>query len=157
MGLKEDLLRQADEEFTALKSAIQGLGEAELTRVWLGTWSVRDVLVHMTGWHREMIPALERMARGEKPFAEGVSYEDPDAWNARFVAAKPGISAAEALRELEASHRDFLAAARKVPDERFAPGKTATRIVDLNGPHHYREHADQIREWRRREGGRGLG
>ncbi len=152
MGLKQDLLRQADEEFTTLKSAVAGLGEAELTRTWLGTWSVRDVLVHMTGWHREMIPALERMARGERPFPEGASYEDADAWNARFVAAKAGVPVAEVVQELDASHRAFVAAARDVPDDRFAPGKTATKIVDLNGPHHYREHGDHIREWRRRDG-----
>lgn len=152
MGLKHDLLRQAEEEFTALKSAVAGLGEAELTRVWLGTWSVRDVLAHMTGWHREMIPALERMARGERPFGEGVSYQDVDTWNEKFAAAGRGRSAAAIWRELEASHRDFVAAAGKVPEERFAPDKTATRIVDLNGPHHYREHGTEIREWRKREG-----
>jgi hypothetical protein len=35
-----------------------------------------------------------------------------------------------------------------VPDDRFAEGKTAYRIVDQNSAHHYREHADQIRAWR---------
>lgn len=151
MGLKQDLLRQADEEFAALESAVAGLGEAELTRVWLGSWAVRDILAHMTGWHREMIPALERMARGERPFGQGVSYENVEAWNEKFAAAGRGRSPAAVLRDLEASHRDFLAAAQKVPDERFAPEKTATRILDLNGPHHYREHTAEIREWRTRE------
>jgi hypothetical protein len=113
---------------------------------------VREILIHMVGWQREMIPVLERLARGEKPLPEGVSYDDVDAWNARFVAARQGVSAAAVVRELEASHRDFLATAATVPDERFAPGKTATRIVDLNGPHHYRDHAAQIREWRARTG-----
>ena len=35
---------------------------------------------------------------------------------------------------------------------RFAPDKTATRVFDQNGPHHYREHTAQIRDWRRRTG-----
>jgi hypothetical protein len=39
-------------------------------------------------------------------------------------------------------------AAAAVPDDRFAEGKTAYRIVDQNSAHHYREHADQIRAWR---------
>ncbi|MGH7320983.1 MAG: ClbS/DfsB family four-helix bundle protein [Candidatus Rokuibacteriota bacterium] len=150
MGLKQDLLRQADEEFTGLKDAIAQLGEAEMTRAWLGTWSVREVLVHMSGWHREMIPVFDRLARGEKPIPEGVSYEDEDGWNARFVAAKQGVPTAAVLREFEASHRDFVAAAARVPEERFAPGKTATKLVDLSGPHHYREHATEIRAWRAR-------
>jgi len=152
MGLKQELLRQADEEFTGLREAVAGLGEAEMTRPWLGTWGVREILIHIVGWHGEMIPVLERLARGEKPLVEGVSYDDVDAWNARFVTVRQGLPAAAVVRELEASHRDFLAAATNVPDERFAPGKTATRIVDLNGPHHYRDHAAQIREWRSRAG-----
>jgi hypothetical protein len=151
MGLKHDLLRQAEDEFAGLKTAVAGLGEAELTRVWSGTWSVRDILGHIVGWHREMIPAFERMARGERPFAEGVSFEDVDAWNENFAAAWRGHPAAAALRALEASHRDFLTAAQQVPDERFAPDKTATRLLDMNGPHHYREHAAEIRAWRARE------
>jgi len=152
MGLKQELLQQAETEFAALKAAIAGLDQAQLTRAWLGEWGVREALVHISGWHREMTPVLQRLARGEKPIADGVSYQDPDAWNARFVAAKRGIPVAAVLAELEASHRDFLTAAAAVPDERFAPGKTATKLVDLNGPHHYREHGEEIRAWRAREG-----
>jgi hypothetical protein len=40
-------------------------------------------------------------------------------------------------------------AAVAVPDARYQPGKTAWRIVDLNSAHHYMEHGDQIRAWRR--------
>ncbi len=60
---------------------------------------------------------------------------------------------AAVLTELDASHRDFVAAAQLVDAARFAPGKTATRVLALNGPHHYQEHGEQIRGWRRREGG----
>ena len=151
MGLKQELLHQAESEFVALQAAIAGLDEARLTRAWLGAWGVCEMLIHISGWHREMIPVLQRLARGERPIAEGVSYDDPDAWNARFVAARRGVAVADVLAELDASHRAFTAAAAAVPDERFAPGKTATKIVDLNGPHHYREHAAEIRAWRARE------
>jgi uncharacterized protein (TIGR03083 family) len=150
--LKENLLRQADEAFEALEAAFAGLDEGQLTRPGLDRWSVRDVLAHLTGWHGEMIPVLGRLARGEKPLPDGGSYEDVDAWNARFVDARRYLSAAAVLEALRVSHRAFLDAARQIPEERFAPGKTATRIVDLNGPHHYREHAGEIAEWRGREG-----
>ena len=32
-----------------------------------GLWGVREILAHIMGWQREMIPVLERIARGEKP------------------------------------------------------------------------------------------
>lgn len=152
MSAKGELLDRTESEFRTLQEAIRGLDEAQLTRTMLGTWGVREILVHLAGWHREMTPALERLARGEKPVPEGVSYEDSDAWNARFVEAKRGVPVSAVLEELESSYRAFLNAARAVPEERYAPGKTATRLVEGNGPHHYKEHGDQIRAWRQREG-----
>lgn len=152
MSAKDELLRQAQEEFKAFKAAVQGLDERQLTEVWLGTWSIRDILAHISGWHRELGPGLERLARGEKPFPEGTSYEDVDGWNARFAAAKKNVPVSELLKELDASHEYFMAVAAKVPEERFVPGKTAYRIVDLNSAHHYKEHGDQIRAWRQSKG-----
>jgi hypothetical protein len=95
-----------------------------------------------------MGPALERLARGERPLPEGVSYEDVDAWNARFVADKKDWPVADVLLELDRSHEYFMRAAAAVPDERVEPGRTAHRIIDLNSAHHYREHGEQIRAWR---------
>ncbi|MBI4240278.1 MAG: ClbS/DfsB family four-helix bundle protein [Candidatus Rokubacteria bacterium] len=152
MSAKDDLLKQAHEELKAFKAAIQGLDERQLTEVWLGTWSVKDIVAHISGWHREMGPALERMARGEKPFPEGTSYEDVDAWNAKFAAAKKGASVSDVLREVDTSHEYLMAQAAKVPEERFVPGKTAYQMVDLTGAHHYKEHGDQIRAWRQSKG-----
>jgi len=151
MSAKEELLSKAEAEFKALQEAIRGLDETRLTRTMLGSWSIREILIHLAGWHREMTPALERLARGEKPVPEGVSYDDANAWNARFVEAKRGVHFSAVLTELEASYRAFLNAARAVPEERYAPGKTATRLVEANGPHHYKEHGEQIRAWRQRE------
>jgi hypothetical protein len=127
MSEKTTLLSEAETEFTLFKRAIAGLDEAHMRQVWLGTWSARDIVAHISGWHRELAPALERLARGERPIAEGVSYEDVDA----------------------ASHAAFMRAAATVPDERYAPGKTAHKIVDLNSRHHYLEHRGQIEAWRK--------
>ena len=93
-------------------------------------------------------PALERLSRGERPIREGVSYDDVDAWNARFASARRGTPVTDVLLELDKTHEYFLRAAAGVPAERFQPGKTAWKIVDQNTAHHYREHADQIRAWR---------
>jgi hypothetical protein len=152
MGLKDELLRQADDDFGALKRALVGLSDDAMRRPCSGAWGVREILAHIAGWQREMIPVLERVARGERPIPEGVSYEDVDGWNARHVAARRGLTVEGVRAELDASHCDFLAAAGAVPEARFAPDRTAARVVDLNGPHHYREHAAQIRAWRRQAG-----
>ena len=148
MGDKDRLLHEAETAFGELREAFAGLDDARMSRVFLGTWAAREIAVHISGWHREMIPGLERLGQGEPPFPDGVSYDDYDAWNARFVDAKRGVPAAAVLAELDASHRAFMAAAAALPDKHFADGETARGLFDGAGPGHYREHAEQIRAWR---------
>lgn len=152
MSVRDDLLRATAEEFAHFRAAYAGLAADQLTRAMLGTWSIREILCHVAGWHREMVPVLERIARGEKPVPEGVSYDEPEPWNAKFVQAYAGKSVLDMMAEVEASYEALLAAARKVPEERFAPGRSAARTVDGVGPHHWREHAEQIRQWRKSHG-----
>jgi hypothetical protein len=149
---KDELLNRAAREYKAFHEAIQGLNEEHMTEAWLGVWSVKEIVAHMTGWHRELIPALERIARGERPLPEGVRYDDVDAWNAQFAARGRETSVSDILLELDKSHEAFLHAAAQVPVERFQPGRTAYRIVDLNSAHHYQEHGDEIRAWRAARG-----
>jgi len=147
MSDKAALLREADDTFADLRRAIDGLSEEEMREVWLGTWGVREILIHISGWHHAMIPALGHIARGEAPYPAG-AYDDFDAWNARFVAEKAGVKAVDAAADLDASHRAFLVASREVPDQQFESGGAARELFDGVAPGHYREHAAQIREWR---------
>jgi len=149
---KDELLLAAAREYKDFHEALHGLNDEQTAEVWLGAWSVKEIVAHISGWHREMVPALERLARGERPIPEGVSYDDVDAWNARFAAHAKDREVADLLLELDRSHEDFMQAAARVPADRWPPGKTTHRIVDDNTAHHYREHADQIRAWRASRG-----
>jgi hypothetical protein len=148
MADKQKLVREADEAFGELREAVSGLDETAMKKVWLGTWGVREIVIHISGWHRELIPAFGRLGRNQTPYPEGVSYDDFDAWNARFVEAKRDAKMPDILSELEASHRDFMAAASAQSDEHFAAGSPAREMFEGAGAPHYREHAGQIREWR---------
>ncbi|HUM14223.1 MAG TPA: ClbS/DfsB family four-helix bundle protein [Candidatus Nitrosotalea sp.] len=147
MSDKAALLREAAQAFGELRESIQGMSDDEMRRVWLGSWGVREILIHISGWHDEMAPALGRIAKGEAAYPAG-TYDDFDAWNARFVDRKSSVKTADVLAELEASHRAFLAAAAAVPDRLFAPGGGAREPFEGAGAGHYREHTAQIRQWR---------
>jgi hypothetical protein len=148
MSDRSALLREADEAFAELHEAVAGLGDEAMSRVWLGTWGVREILIHISGWHREAIAGFARIARGESaPYPPG-TYDDFDAWNARFVAQKAGVKATDVADEVQVSHRDFVAAAAALPEPHLAPGGPARDLFDGSGPGHYREHAAQIRQWR---------
>ena len=79
-----------------------------------------------------------------------MSYDDFDAWNARFVNAKAGVKAVDAVDELAASHRDFVRAAGALAAEHFVEQGAARELFLGAGPQHYREHTEQIRGWRER-------
>src|SRR6266849_2592749 len=149
MSDKETRSEEAQEGYLVLQRSIAGLAEARAGELWLGTWGVREILIHASGWLLEMKPALERIGRGEAPYPEGVSYDDFDAWNAKFVEARRGVQLADVVAELEASHRDFVAAARALCDEHFAPETAGRGMIENCTSQHYREYAGQIREWRR--------
>ena len=144
---KTRLLQEADDTFTALRETLDGLTDEDLGRVWLGSWGVREILMHISGWHQAMTPALQRIARGQEPYSQG-SYDDFDAWNARFVEQQAGMKLADVLAELVASQREFVNAAATVPESAFAPGGAARDLFEGAGPGHYREHTAQIQEWR---------
>jgi hypothetical protein len=111
MSDKTRLLQDGNEAFDQLRQAIDGLSETRMREVWLGTWGVREILIHVSGWHDAMIPALRRIGRGEAPYPPG-AYDDGDAWNARFVEAQEGVKATDAAARLDATHREFIAAAK---------------------------------------------
>jgi len=152
MSGKHDLLNEAAFQFRAFHEAMHGLNEEHLTEVWMGTWSIRDIIAHISGWQTELIPALERLAQGQRPIPEGVSYDDVDTWNEKFAGARRDREVTDVLLELDRSHELFMHAASQVPEDRYVPGKTAWKIVELNSAHHYKEHGDEIRAWRASRG-----
>jgi hypothetical protein len=147
MSDKATAAKETKDAFGDLHKAIDGLTEEEAGRVWLGVWGVREILIHISGWHTEMATALGRVARGEKPYADG-TYDDYDAWNARFVADRAGVKLADVIAELDTSHRALVAAAEPLPEAQFAKDGTGAGILGGVGAAHYKEHTQQIREWR---------
>lgn len=147
MGDKEKALQDAAEAYGELREAVAGLDEAQTRAVWLGIWGVKEILIHISAWDREIAPAFARIERGEPAYPAG-AYDDFDAWNARFVEAGRHAQSAEILADLEAAHRGLVVAAGALGDEHFARGAAARELLDATGAQHYREHAAQVRAWR---------
>lgn len=148
---KETLLGELDQAYRELTSALEGLSDDRMTQVWLGSWSIREILIHMIGWQREMTGSLERIGDGERPTPEGVDYGDADAWNARFVQAVGRREASQIVRDLADAYWNYREAAKSLSEDRFTPGRTVDRILHSSGIDHLREHAAEIAQWRRRE------
>lgn len=153
---KKTTLEQLDASYQDLRKLVDDLNEDQLARVWFGHWAVKDIAAHILGWEREMTVALERLARGERPTPEGVDYSDGDAWNAKFEAEMAAISPRTVLANWTQAHANYVRAAKAVPDDRYGErdGKpqTVNRLLQTSGTGHYKEHAAEIAEWRKKEG-----
>ena len=148
-GAKQGLLQQAEQEYDGLKVAIKGLDDAQMGQVWLGTWGVRDILAHMTGWHREMIPALERLAGTKWRIQTAPTMTKTAGTLASWRPAR-NCTGRPPARAWITPGSPVVRAASRLPDEHFAEGKTAPGLFDGVAGGHYREHAEQIRQWRQR-------
>ncbi len=143
---KQATLNEVESGFQKLLVSFKDMDDREMQRVFYGTWSVKDLLAHIAGWHHQMTGALERMARGERPTPEGVDYSDADAWNAKFVAAMTAQDPSTVVADLRQSFANYLRAARALPEDRFGDGKTANRLLETSGYGHYAEHRPAIEE-----------
>ncbi len=145
---KQTVLTELEGGFSSLLKTVDGLDERAMSKVFYGTWSIKDILAHISGWHHTMTGAMERMARGEKPTPEGVDYSDADAWNAKFASAMRRQNTTTVVADLRQSFANYLRAAKAIPDERFGEGKTINRLLESSGHGHYKEHLPAIREFR---------
>jgi hypothetical protein len=152
MSNLDPLIAEAEASFAELQEAIDGLSHQHLLDRWYGEWCVYDICSHIVGWHHEMDDALERISRGEKPVPDGVDYTDADSWNARFIETWVQSSGPAVIAEMESSKNLLMQAARTVPDDKFEEGRSAYRIMHATAIDHYKEHAADILDWRKREG-----
>jgi hypothetical protein len=148
---KKQAFNDLDEAYKDFRQTIEGLDEERFRQKWLGgRWSVREIVAHLAGWHRELGLGLERISRGERATPEGVDWSDVEGWNRSFAEAAAHKEKEEVLRELDEAVEGFKQAGEKLPEERFQEGKTVWRLFQNAGISHFREHREGIAEWLQR-------
>lgn len=152
VGLRDELLAELEGARRELLAAADGLGGAQITRPMTeGGWSVKDTLAHVSSWDELRCFEVARVARGDEPLYAGLQEEDFASWNAGLMSVRRDLPLHQVLRELSYAREHVLAVISAVPDEHLpdvAPGRVRIRRAAA----HDREHAEAIREWRKREG-----
>ncbi len=144
------LLRRLDDAWRALQESYAGLTDSEMTKIGVTrTWSVRDVIAHVTWWEEEALKHLPVIAEGRRPPRYSVTYGGIDAFNALKTGEKKALSLAEVLRERDETHRRLIAYIESVP-EKFLENTRFCRRLRLDTYGHYAGHTEAIRRWRRR-------
>jgi hypothetical protein len=98
---------------------VSKLSEAEQDQVFLGVWSVKDILAHFIGWDKTNLLAAKSILKGELPaFYE---HRDPDwqTYNAILVKKYKKGSFQELLTVVKNSQNKLIKFLQTIPPEHF--------------------------------------
>ncbi len=114
-------IRTKHDEFETL---LAPLNEEQMTTTGVSeAWSIKDLLAHLTAWHRVLLDRLHAAINGTEP----TSYpeEGLDSINARFYEQNKDRPLAEVKAEFEDTYQQILAAVEQLNND------------DLNNPHRF--------------------
>ena len=113
----------SSEAWKALKASYDGLSDAEMrTPGVTGTWSVRDIIAHVTTWEEESLVQLPVVLTGKQTLKYSVAYGGIDAFNAQVTERRRKLSLCEVLRQRDEVHRRLVGFIGNVPAEQIVQG-----------------------------------
>ncbi|MGQ9573339.1 MAG: DinB family protein [Dehalococcoidia bacterium] len=151
MSNREEVRSLLDAARQELLAAIDGLTPEQMAIPVFDDWSVKDILAHVASWEEYALPDFQRIARGHKPALASFREQEVDNWNALVMSLRRNFPLDQVMHELEANRQALVAALDALPDERLAQGQFA-RVWATIAAFHDREHAEDIRKWRQKEG-----
>jgi hypothetical protein len=144
-------LRRLDAAWGAFKASYAGLSDAQLVKPGVtGDWSVRDILAHVTTWEEEALTHLPLILEGGTPPRYSVRYGGLDAFNARMTEQKARLSLSAVRRQLDGAHRRLIDFIQRAPEDQLSRETRFRRRLRLDTYSHYPQHAEAIRQWRRK-------
>jgi len=146
---RTQLLQRLDKAWIAFRGSYAGLSKSDLLEPGVTkTWSIRDIIAHVTTWEEEALKHLPAILQGRRPPRYSVTYGGIDAFNALMTTTKARLSLAEVFRQQEEIHRQVLDAVGRAPDDQLVRETRFRRRLRLDTYHHYPKHTEAIRRWR---------
>ncbi|MCX6546359.1 MAG: DinB family protein [Acidobacteria bacterium] len=148
---RSQLLKRLDQTWNAFTASYADLSDAEITEPTVtGTWSIKDIIVHVATWEAESLEHLPIILAGGRPPRYSVMYGGIDAFNARTTELTRNVSIAEALGMRDVAHRRLINFILTVPEDQFIRETGFRRRLRLDTYGHYPRHTAAIQRWRQR-------
>jgi hypothetical protein len=139
---KSHLLGLMRSEHSQLEALLNSLSEEQMLRSdVVGTWSVKDVLAHLTWWEQAMISEIVHGVELD-PGLNGEPWSTERA-NALMVEAKRDTPLAEVLAAFHDSYRQVLQVVEHLDEAELASEELYTHLANNTG-NHYAEHREMI-------------
>jgi hypothetical protein len=114
---KNKILSDLLETRQKILAAASGLSEARRDQVFLGIWSVKDLLAHLAGWDHTNLDAAKSVLGGELPSFYQYRDRDWQTYNAMLVKEHKKDSFKELLAEVTAAHEQLVEFLQTIPPE----------------------------------------
>jgi hypothetical protein len=145
------LLGRVESRWRALLASYAGLSDPEMLEPGVtGSWSVKDIVAHVTTWEEEAIAHLPTIIAGGRPPRYKLTHGGIDAFNAQASRRNRDLSLEEVLERRDATHRRLIAVIEGVPDAQLRGETRARRRLRLDTYGHYQVHTRAIQKWRER-------
>lgn len=116
---KEQILSDLMETRRKLLAASSSLSSAQGDQVFLGVWSVRDLLAHLIGWDNSNLEAAKRVLNGQVPAFYEHHDRDRQTYNAMLVKKYKKKSSRELLVKAKTSQEKIIRFMQTIPPEHF--------------------------------------
>jgi len=116
---KEEVLSHLIETRERILAAASGLPAAGQSQVFLGTWSIRDLLAHLIGWDATNLEAARSLLLGSLPSFYQYRDRDWQSYNGMLVKEYNRGSFEELLARAGESQKKLIEFLRAIPAEQF--------------------------------------
>jgi hypothetical protein len=117
---KEQLLVDLQEARVEILREASALPAKKRDEVFLGIWSVKDVLAHLAGWDYTNIEAIKSVLAGNLPSFYKYHDHDWQTYNAMLVEKYRKGSFRELLATVRTSHKKLVNFLQTIPPEHFS-------------------------------------
>jgi hypothetical protein len=116
---KEEIILALVKTRQNILAEVSTLSKADRERVFLGTWSVKDLLAHLAGWDFTNMEAVKSVLAGNLPPFYEYHGRDWQTYNAMLVAKYRKNSLRELLATVKNSQKKLIEILGSVPSEDF--------------------------------------
>ena len=146
---RQAVLALLDRRWQELLDSYAGLSDADLAAPGVtGTWSVKDIIAHVSVWEEEALTHLPVVLAGKRPQRYSTAHGGINAFNARMTERNRALTIAEVLRRRDDTHGRLLEFVGRVPEAECAGDTRFRRRLRLDTYGHYAVHTKAIRKWR---------
>jgi uncharacterized damage-inducible protein DinB len=151
---KEEMLSSLDESHQIMGAVLRDLQSARASSGEIyPTWTIKEMLAHLTGWDASSTETLNAYAQGRTPQTPAAADRGFVRFNAGNIQERENLSLEQMVQAWEESREAFKQAIRDLPDEKVNQPFTSSwgqpvkldEFVQIFAEHEI-EHAHEIRE-----------